>query len=262
MFDAQGAAILHLCRLILRDLIEAEDVAQQTFLSAYRAPLRGTNPREPPAWLAQIARNECRAPAATEARRRAARGRGRGTMGPRGCGRGARTAPGHRLRDPGASHLPAPGGCAQRPARLSNNEVARAMSLAPGAVEALPLPWSPTRTARVPPQLAGDSRGSWVRTDVLVRLGAQLETPLSAAPAARVVAGVAVAVVAAGAATIEIEHQRRKPRPRVHAAIRDTPVAAPRRSAMSEIIPPRRERPSQAESHGPSGGESRERAWP
>ena len=38
------------CRLILRDPVEAEDAAQQTFLSAYRALLRGTTPREPDAW--------------------------------------------------------------------------------------------------------------------------------------------------------------------------------------------------------------------
>ena len=48
------------CRLILRDPTEAEDAAQQTFLSAYRALLAGQEPREPSAWLATIARNECR----------------------------------------------------------------------------------------------------------------------------------------------------------------------------------------------------------
>lgn len=48
------------CRLILRDATEAEDAAQQTFLSAYRALLAGQEPRDPPAWLGTIARNECR----------------------------------------------------------------------------------------------------------------------------------------------------------------------------------------------------------
>src|SRR5206468_3644483 len=51
--------VLGLCRGLLRDPIEAEDAAQQTFLSAHRALLNGTEPREPAAWLATIARNEC-----------------------------------------------------------------------------------------------------------------------------------------------------------------------------------------------------------
>ena len=48
-----------LCRGLLRNAAEAEDAAQQTFLSAYRALVGGTEPREPAAWLAAIARNEC-----------------------------------------------------------------------------------------------------------------------------------------------------------------------------------------------------------
>lgn len=58
-----------LCRLLLRDAAEAEDATQQTFLSAYRAMLGGTQPREPAAWLATIARNECRARARARMRR-------------------------------------------------------------------------------------------------------------------------------------------------------------------------------------------------
>ncbi len=50
-----------LCRLLVRDAAEAEDAAQQTFLSAHRALLNGSTPREPAPWLAAIARNECRA---------------------------------------------------------------------------------------------------------------------------------------------------------------------------------------------------------
>jgi len=53
--------VLGLCRLLLRDPVEAEDAAQQVFLSAQRALLGGAVAREPPAWLAAIARNECRA---------------------------------------------------------------------------------------------------------------------------------------------------------------------------------------------------------
>lgn len=60
LFEAHGRMVYALCRLILRDSNEAEDAAQQTFLSAYRSLLNGTAPEQPEAWLATIARNECR----------------------------------------------------------------------------------------------------------------------------------------------------------------------------------------------------------
>lgn len=53
--------VLGLCRLLLRDAVEAEDAAQQVFLSAHQAILRGSPPRDHAAWMAAIARNECRA---------------------------------------------------------------------------------------------------------------------------------------------------------------------------------------------------------
>ena len=53
--------VLGLCRLLLRDPVEAEDAAQQVFVSAQRALADGAVPRQPAAWLAAIARNECRA---------------------------------------------------------------------------------------------------------------------------------------------------------------------------------------------------------
>ena len=61
LFEAHGRMVYGVCRLILRDATEAEDAAQQTFLSAYRGLLAGQEPREPSAWLGTIARNECRA---------------------------------------------------------------------------------------------------------------------------------------------------------------------------------------------------------
>lgn len=57
------------CRLVLRDADEAEDAAQQVFLSAYRALLAGTEPRNAGAWLGTIARNEARGRLATRSRR-------------------------------------------------------------------------------------------------------------------------------------------------------------------------------------------------
>jgi RNA polymerase sigma factor (sigma-70 family) len=60
LFEEHGRLVFGVCRLMLRDPVEAEDAAQQTFLSAYRALLGGQEPREPSAWLGTIARNECR----------------------------------------------------------------------------------------------------------------------------------------------------------------------------------------------------------
>jgi RNA polymerase sigma factor (sigma-70 family) len=60
--------VLAICRRLLRDSVEAEDAAQQTFLSAQRALQNGSRPREPVAWLATIARNECVARARVRSR--------------------------------------------------------------------------------------------------------------------------------------------------------------------------------------------------
>jgi RNA polymerase sigma-70 factor, ECF subfamily len=59
LFAEYGRTVQGLCHALLRDRAEAEDAAQQTFLSAHRALANGTEPREPAAWLATIARNEC-----------------------------------------------------------------------------------------------------------------------------------------------------------------------------------------------------------
>jgi RNA polymerase sigma-70 factor (ECF subfamily) len=61
LFEEHGRMVYGLCRVLLRDADEAEDAAQQVFLSAHRSMLGGTEPREPSAWLAAIARNECHA---------------------------------------------------------------------------------------------------------------------------------------------------------------------------------------------------------
>ena len=46
--------------MLLRNPVEADDATQATFVSAFGALLRGADVRDPPAWLATIARNECR----------------------------------------------------------------------------------------------------------------------------------------------------------------------------------------------------------
>src|ERR671919_3152707 len=60
LFDEFAPMVLAICRYLLRDPQAAEDAAQETFLSAHRSLLGGTRPRDPAAWLATIARNECR----------------------------------------------------------------------------------------------------------------------------------------------------------------------------------------------------------
>jgi RNA polymerase sigma factor (sigma-70 family) len=61
LFAEHGRMVLGLARLLLRDPVEAEDAAQQVFLSAHQAVVRGSLPRDRAPWLAAITRNECRA---------------------------------------------------------------------------------------------------------------------------------------------------------------------------------------------------------
>jgi len=59
LYTAHARLVRSVCRSLLRDRNEADDAVQQTFLSAQRALANGSSPREPAAWLATIARNEC-----------------------------------------------------------------------------------------------------------------------------------------------------------------------------------------------------------
>ena len=55
--------------MLLRNTADAEDVAQTTFMKAYRAILRGERPRHPRRWLITIAHNTCRTRFRDEKRR-------------------------------------------------------------------------------------------------------------------------------------------------------------------------------------------------
>jgi RNA polymerase sigma-70 factor, ECF subfamily len=59
MYERYYRMVRALCQLLLRNPADAEDAAQQTFLSAYGSLIDGTAPRNPAAWLATIARREC-----------------------------------------------------------------------------------------------------------------------------------------------------------------------------------------------------------
>lgn len=61
LFREHGRVVYGLCRMLLRDPVEADDATQATFVSAFKALLGGGAVRDPAAWLAAIARNECRA---------------------------------------------------------------------------------------------------------------------------------------------------------------------------------------------------------
>jgi RNA polymerase sigma factor (sigma-70 family) len=60
LFEEHAPMVLAICRYHLRDPQAAEDAAQEVFLGAHRSLLGGTRPRDAAAWLATIARNQCR----------------------------------------------------------------------------------------------------------------------------------------------------------------------------------------------------------
>jgi RNA polymerase sigma-70 factor (ECF subfamily) len=59
LYEEHGERVRAICTGLLRDRQEAEDAAQQVFLSALRSLHNGTVPRDAAAWLATISRREC-----------------------------------------------------------------------------------------------------------------------------------------------------------------------------------------------------------
>jgi RNA polymerase sigma factor (sigma-70 family) len=58
LYESHVTLVRSICGSLLRNRVEAEDAVQQTFLSAQRALLNGSAPRDAAAWLATIARHE------------------------------------------------------------------------------------------------------------------------------------------------------------------------------------------------------------
>jgi hypothetical protein len=61
LFDEHSPSVFSLCRLILRDRSKPRTPPSRGSSPPTGPLLGGTEPREPAVWLAQIARNECRA---------------------------------------------------------------------------------------------------------------------------------------------------------------------------------------------------------
>jgi RNA polymerase sigma-70 factor (ECF subfamily) len=59
LYEQHFRMVRALCQLLLRNAVDAEDAAQQTFLSAFGSLIDGTVPELPAPWLATIARREC-----------------------------------------------------------------------------------------------------------------------------------------------------------------------------------------------------------
>ena len=60
LYRRHAASVYRYARAVLGNHADAEDVAQQTFLNAYRALAQGTKPRKAENWLFTIAHNEVR----------------------------------------------------------------------------------------------------------------------------------------------------------------------------------------------------------
>ena len=60
MYQKHVHAVYRYALAVLHNEADAEDVTQQTFLSAYRAFQRGERPHTPHNWLIKIAHNVCR----------------------------------------------------------------------------------------------------------------------------------------------------------------------------------------------------------
>jgi RNA polymerase sigma-70 factor (ECF subfamily) len=201
LYESHAGLVRSVCRSLLRDRVEAEDAVQQTFLSAQRALLNGSEPRDAGAWLATIARHESlarvrgrmREPLPMEVEEhQAAPDAHAAAVGRHDAG---------ALRD-ALAELPAQ----QREAILlrevrgfSYQEVAASLSVTTSAVESLLFRARRRLQTRLQGSLAALSLGEWVQP--LRDLAARLVGGGIAAPAAAKVAvvGLGTAVVAGGA---------------------------------------------------------------
>jgi RNA polymerase sigma factor (sigma-70 family) len=197
LYASHASLVRSVCRSLLRDRVEADDAVQQTFLSAQRALLNGSSPRDEAAWLATIARHESLArvrarmrdplPVDTEAEE----------GGPDAYSAAVKRHEAGELRN-ALAELPAQ----QRDAILmrevrgfSYEEVASALAVTPAAVESLIFRARRGLQVRLREALASFSPGFAFR-DLLTRAGGAAAGP---AAAKAVAVGVGAAVITGGA---------------------------------------------------------------
>jgi RNA polymerase sigma factor (sigma-70 family) len=201
LYREHARLVAGICRGMLRDPEEAADAAQQSFLAAHRSLLAGTRPKEPAAWLATIARNECR----MRIRKRMAAPL-TVALDPELDGRGDTT---HQAAVERASISELRDAVADLPERqrealllrevqgLSYDEVARTMDVSAPSVEALL--WRARKAVaervRVLPGLVGE----WAK-ELLTRLGGPADVVSTAALAAKGGAALLAALTATSAA--------------------------------------------------------------
>jgi RNA polymerase sigma-70 factor, ECF subfamily len=232
-----------LCRALLRDPAEAEDAAQQAFLSAHRALLNGAEPREPAAWLAAIARNECRGRVAARMREPLPTDAADTIVGG-----GDPVVAALRRADLAAlwraiSALPP----AQRDALLLRefgglryDELAAALAVTESAVESLLVRARTRLRSQLKAAYAALTGGAWL--EWLARVATGSVAPAAAAKA--VTLGVGAAAVTSGAVVVPhfAVHHRQLPRePAVHTttAARRTPPPAPPPSVAAVVLAPK-----------------------
>ena len=187
LYRDHARLVAGICRGMLRDPEEAADAAQQSFLAAHRSLLAGTTPEEPAAWLATIARNECR----MRIRKRMAAPL-TVALDPELDGRGDDTT--HQAAVERASISEVRDAVADLPARqrealllrevqgLSYDEVARTMDVSPPSVEALL--WRARKTMAERVRFLPGVVIAWAK-DSLLRLGGPADAVSTAALAAK-----------------------------------------------------------------------------
>ena len=189
---------------MLRDPEEAADAAQQSFLAAHRSLLAGTEPQEPAAWLATIARNECR----MRIRKRMAAPL-TVALDPELDGRGDTT---HEAAVERASIAELRDALADLPERqrealllrevqgLSYDEVARTMDVSPPSVEALL--WRARKAVAERVRILPGLVVEWAK-ELLTRLGGPADALSGAALAAKGGAAI-LATLTATSAAVEV----------------------------------------------------------
>jgi RNA polymerase sigma-70 factor (ECF subfamily) len=256
LYREHGTAVAALCRSLLRDRGEAEDATQQVFLSAHRALLNGTVPREPLAWLLTVARNECYA----RFRERAA------IPVPAGEAADGATADAsvHVLRAGELATMWDEVGRMPRAQRdafllreirgLSYGQLATELSLSASSVRSLLLRARTRLRNRLGDVAAGLGGAQWVQTLLRIAGGGEGPSPVPAAAKATAVGLGALALVGGGSVQRAV-HQASTPR--VHASVHHRAETHARRAAVVAPVaaaPAPSEGRSSAHSHRRHGG--------